>query len=441
MTMQSCLWHSTSLFFCALLRTACLGKEVFRHEDSSVTSSLCIGFAEHNRTAVIVRYADGFETAFHHIWLRDNAADVFDNSSGQRIRNVSQLSLNLQPLEIGLHGEHATACRDLLEVKWRDNSSSFFAASMLRKNAYDLSSQHARNNAVRPRTFRLAGQTGYPSVNFSEVMESEEGLHAWLQNLDRHGWCLINHIPNESAAVVKLAHRIGPVSHASLYGEYWHVISDPDPKNIAYSNQKIPPHMDLPYYESPPGIQFLHARTFEAEGGDSVLIDAHALAEELRTRDSVAFERLSRIPATFTKQRATSNDKQHAMAASMEYRRPHIDVSDMGEVKAVFWSPPFMGPLRCRPDDVIPYYEAVQAFEKLIEDDPAGLKIEFRLKEGSAVTFNQRRMLHGRHEFKGGRRHLEGTYVNIDDFKSAIQLLNSRTSRNTSPWRCGNGAF
>jgi hypothetical protein len=55
------------------------------------------------------------------------------------------------------------------------------------------------------------------------------------------------------------------VSHASLYGESWHVISSPDPKNIAYSTQGIPPHMDLSYYESPPA--YVHLGTLRHGDG------------------------------------------------------------------------------------------------------------------------------------------------------------------------------
>jgi len=212
------------------------------------------------------------------------------------------------------------------------------------------------------------------------------------------------------------------------------------PKNLAYSSEAIPFHLDLSYYESPPGIQFLHCRTFEAEGGDSTLMDAHAQAELFRARHPEAFEALSRIPATFQKQRKEGDALQQAAAASMEYRRPHIDVNKRGEILRVFWSPPFMGPLRVPAQDVEPYYKAIRAFETFIEEDVGQLKISFRLEPGTAITFNQRRMWHGREAFSGGLRHLEGTYLNIDDFKSKVQWLNGVIGGNQTSWRAGNGA-
>ena len=57
------------------------------------------------------------------------------------------------------------------------------------------------------------------------------------------------------------------------------------------------------YYESPPGLQFLHAVTFDSsvDGGESVLMDAFALAERFRTEHPQHFQTLTRIPLRFQK--------------------------------------------------------------------------------------------------------------------------------------------
>ena len=42
------------------------------------------------------------------------------------------------------------------------------------------------------------------------------------------------------------------------------------------------------------------------------------------------------------------------------------------------------------------------------------------------MTFNNRRALHGRESFEsgdGGFRHLKGAYVNIDEFRSRLRVL------------------
>ena len=41
------------------------------------------------------------------------------------------------------------------------------------------------------------------------------------------------------------------------------VISTPKPINVAYSTVGLDFHMDLIYYESPPGLQFLHCLRYD----------------------------------------------------------------------------------------------------------------------------------------------------------------------------------
>ena len=167
---------------------------------------------------------------------------------------------------------------------------------------------------------------------------------------------------------------------------------------VGAASQKLEPHMDLAYYESPPGIQLLHCMEFPAEiaGGESTFYDTFVLAELLRERDPEAFATLVRVCATFQKSHA---ERDHP--AQMFYQRPHI-VTDTGcaagTVTAVFWSPPFEGPLCVPPEDVDSYYAAYDAFTNLIRDEAviAQHMISLRLEPGDTVTFNQRRLLHVR---------------------------------------------
>lgn len=72
------------------------------------------------------------------------------------------------------------------------------------------------------------------------------------------------------------------------------------------------------------------------------------------------------------------------------------------------------------------YYFAYSQFLKLIRSEMPSKQIRFRLQPGDILTFNNRRMLHGRSAFQRtgpGNRHLQGTYVNIDEFKSAAEVL------------------
>jgi len=423
----------------------CIVSALLLPPTSSYASNSCVclsSVAMSSPSVADVTFSDGLVSPFHFCWLRDNSIDVFDPSSGQRIRNVSSIPADIRPTSHRLL-QREGGCFDAIEITWPDATASNFTGQWLRERAYDPTSLQASRDASRPRVFQPEKE--YPKVRYEDVMAGDEGLHKWLRAIDEHGFCLVVEMPagepDEDGAVARLAERIGPISHSGLYGKTFHVRSAAKPVNFAYSSARIPPHLDLSYYESPPGLQYLHCRAFEAHGGDSVLLDAHAMAELLRRTHPVHFDALTTIPATFTKQRAAEELGQQASAASMEYRRPHIDLNEEGEVIRVIWSPPFMGPLRVKPSDVPRYYAAAQAFERLIEEDPERHTIRFRLEPGTTLTFNQRRLLHGREAFRGGKRHLEGTYTNIDDYKSKLQLLNAKLGSNTTSWRAMNGAF
>lgn len=81
--------------------------------------------------------------------------------------------------------------------------------------------------------------------------------------------------------------------------------------------------MDLVYYESPPGLQLLHCLKYGVcecahillysfnpscyrnddmvVGGESLLLDAYPVLEEMRTQYPKEFDILTKIPATFQK--------------------------------------------------------------------------------------------------------------------------------------------
>jgi len=146
----------------------------------------------------------------------------------------------------------------------------------------------------------------------------------------------------------------------------------------------------------------------------------------------------------------------------MFYRRPHFGVArevDVAlvdsEVTSVFWSPAFEGPLVLdsslseEPTLVQDYYDAYRKFSELMNRDTVKLEweLQFRLKPGSMVSFNQRRLLHGRAAFTSttGTRWLEGCYVGIDHFVNRFRTLHLKYGDGArgrdSALRVGDGSY
>jgi gamma-butyrobetaine dioxygenase len=56
--------------------------------------------------------------------------------------------------------------------------------------------------------------------------------------------------------------------------------------------------------------------------------------------------------------------------------------------------------------------------------DPAFI-VGFRLRPGDLFIVDNRRVLHGRRGFAGGRRHLQGAYADMDSLLSKLRVLES----------------
>ena len=103
---------------------------------------------------------------------------------------------------------------------------------------------------------------------------------------------------------------------------------------------------------------------------------------------------------------------------------------DFPKIHAINYSPPFQGPFEIgitkndlAYDMFDDFIRGFQLFEKFI-NDPAN-HYEVKMKEGTCVFFENRRVLHSRNEFSdsnGGDRWLMGTYVDGDSLRSKLRI-------------------
>ena len=83
--------------------------------------------------------------------------------------------------------------------------------------------------------------------------------------------------PTEKNSGFKILNRISHIRQ-TFYDTPFEVISIPKPNNLAYTSKALVNHMDLPYYEMPPGYQFLHCLVNKATGGISRAVDGFCVA-------------------------------------------------------------------------------------------------------------------------------------------------------------------
>mmetsp|Transcript_13109 Transcript_13109/g.19795 ORF Transcript_13109/g.19795 Transcript_13109/m.19795 type:complete len:196 (-) Transcript_13109:1228-1815(-) len=187
-------------------------------------------------------------------------------------------------------------------------------------------------------------------------------------------------------------------------------------------------HTDLRYFRSPPGLQLLHCQRFDQEiqGGETGFIDGFQVAERFRQVHPQQFNVLTKYKHTFQK----IDQFRH-----FYYRRPLIDLNSYDQITGVHFSPQFEGPLVLNEQDEITveqYYAAYALFAQFIRQEKAAFK---RFVEGDLVIFNNLRVLHSRKSFvqtENTLRHLQGTYIDIEEFCNIYQQPQWNTTAPTN---------
>lgn len=377
---------------------------------------------EEGGEVVRVQWEGGREhSSFLAAWLRYNCAS-------NRSECGDRVGMAAGEVDVGQRVERAGVEGRSVEVLFEGGHHSSFHSAWLWEHSWEgvQAGKQARREARRE--WGPTGQEdmrdslpGCASVGRVLDEESKDGLWSLASNVNLYGFALVAGGSGEDVAE-RVARRLGG-GHVqqSNYGSTFEVVARPQfPMNAAYSCVSLEPHMDVPFYESAPGIQVLHCLQNEASGGESTLVDALAAADRLRSSHPSSFDVLCRTGAQWA----------HVDCAS-HYSRvtPHIAVSAVdGEVIGVRWNPFIEGtPVVRSARECKLYYEAYSLFAGMLASPEHSLR--FRLREGDVLVFNNRRMAHGRAAFlqpegdSRPSRHLRGAYAPVDEFHSVLRLL------------------
>ncbi|KAJ3024090.1 UNVERIFIED_CONTAM: hypothetical protein HDU68_008324 [Siphonaria sp. JEL0065] len=250
------------------------------------------------------------------------------------------------------------------------------------------------------------------------VSKDTSSLLSLLTQLQSHGLVFIKNIPtneaNDTSLVPQLEQivkHMGCIIRETFYGRTWDVKSIKNAKNIAYTSLDLGLHMDLLYFESPPGIQFLHSLKNTVTGGESIFLDSYKAALKLKQDAPHHYKTLTETPITFHYDNDSHLMKQQRLTISEGNLASEAPFGIQ-----TFYSPPFQGPLDCvgSGEQMESVVEALRAFEDVMRDP--GMVYRTRLEPGTAVVFRNLRVLHGRTEFdaESGERHFKGAYVDYD---------------------------
>lgn len=386
---------------------------------------------------------------FNTVFLRDacDSPESVDTSTRQkRFTTASigrQLNIAKEPKIVDNHGEK------ILEVVWRHHDgtiqTSQYLETFLKKSSTlesRLRGKFFSNEKVFWTKNDIASSIDSLHVDYHKYLETEPAFKQVVNNLNRFGISFIDNVgdplDNPDTVVLtaensldwpvaKMASKFGYVK-PTFYGMLFDVKNEKNAKNIANTNVFLPLHMDLCYYESPPGLQLLHFINNSTLGGENVFSDSFAAAKFVYNTDRDAYEALKNVPLTF---HYDNNGEYYYYLRPLIVEDIYMEALDGAPyIKEVNYSPPFQGPLELSVNGEDPklfedFMRGMVLFEDFV-NDPHNQYVQ-KTPENTCVVFDNRRVLHSRLEFSdsnGGDRWLMGCYVDGDAYRSKLRTLN-----------------
>ncbi|TCD63667.1 hypothetical protein EIP91_005111 [Steccherinum ochraceum] len=359
--------------------------------------------------------------AYPYRWLRDTCQcpECIHPSTRQKLHRTSDVAADTYPASRGIE-----VTDNGVGIEWASGHRSFYSADLLTNHASSSSLQRFHQD-IKPVPWTAdkawASKTLY--VPYTD-MQSPPGMLSAIEQLTKYGLLFITGVPtaktdDKDCEVRSLAKMFGQI-HNTFYGEVWDVKNIQNSTNIAYTNLDLGYHIDLTYFQHPPRYQFLHCLRNRVKGGMSLFVDALRAAQELRATNPSDFNLLTTTPVTFH----YINDGHHLHHSHPTIELAPVSVSDDPTeplpIRHINYSPPFQAPL---PLSTPPeFYSAFERFARLLNRDE--MRFEYTLKEGDAVVFDNRRVLHARTAFYDEKeeehgegevnRWLKGCYVEAD---------------------------
>ena len=345
---------------------------------------------------------------FNYFWLRDNCETSWETSTQERTFDILAEPDDLCPMSAQLNDA-------FLDVIWCDGNHSCYALQWLKR--WHKGENHG-DLAVRSRNAWYSDHyANMARFDYADVMAAPNCVADWAEALLDEGIALIQGMPNTEQALQSLCEQFGVV-RPSFSGYAFDVFSKAQPENLAYTSKALELHTDLPAEELAPGIQFLHCRTNDAEGGQSLFVDANAVANALKQNFPEYFRILTEYEVPF---RYTT----HHQDVRARQRIIELDPNN-GEVSGINFSQHLADIFDFPQRDMDLFYPAFRKFGQMLQD-PSYL-MTFRLNAGECIVFDNHRIAHGRASYLdgSGARHLRGCYVERGELRSTYRVLRAQ---------------
>ncbi|MGI9306392.1 MAG: TauD/TfdA family dioxygenase [Gammaproteobacteria bacterium] len=344
------------------------------------------------------------------LWLRDHcrAGHSFNRETGQRKQTPAELDSAIAAV-----GLQWLPDKNELSVEWNNGEPSgaypaeFFAQIAANSGAVG-------EDFIAPKLWDAAVlQNAEPAAAFEEIAA---GKTEWLRKLAEYGFVLITGAPPDKQGVQQIAEGVGYIRQ-TIYGGLWTLESGSRAhQDTAYGYEGIGAHTDSTYSHDAPGLQLLLCAELDSKGGESILVDGFRIAEIMREEDAALYEFLRALPVPGE----YLEKNVHLRACRPMFRHD----AETGRLAQVSYNCYDRAPFLLSPEDSERFYRGVRRFHQLA--DSPELAWERKLEPGTAILFDNWRLLHGRRAFSGFRK-FHGCYLDRETLQSKLRTALGKT--------------
>ncbi|AOA61653.1 hypothetical protein PP7435_CHR1-1181 [Komagataella phaffii CBS 7435] len=440
---------------------------------ASVASNTGLELVDSSDTSTTIKLDNKMLVTYHNVFLRDSctmADKSIHKDSKQKLFKTSEIVPKSIPASTPKVVEDPRTGASMLEIEWDEGDGKVHKSSYSKQFLTQYSNIEARrigkffeNDVIQWDRSKLvtARNKGKIDFEYDSYIKDDLVLFDVLKKINTYGIVFINNIPKQKENTNKwfiedIATRIGYIRE-TFYGKLFDVKSVDNAKNIAYTSHSLPLHMDLLYYQSPPGLQLLHSIKNSVEGGESIFADSFFAAKYVAQTEPQAYFALTNVPISYHYE----NDEQYYY-----YARPLVVEDEASTdfatgqhtIKECNYSPSFQAPFEfgiTKPfspqdkDDLVSshsissnvnnakeigdsylfkdFLRGLAMFEEFVHDPVNQYAI--KIPENTCVIFDNRRILHSRNEFvlkEGEERFLKGCYLNKDTYMSKLRVLTKK---------------
>ncbi len=340
----------------------------------------------------------------HPFWLREraNGEHFLDKGTQQRLFDPTFLSNDIAINKVNIIDK-------FLEVDFNDGVNS-------KLDIDKIAIEFANEDTVLKSINKIKWNSSLENIknfNYKDNFFETRDMYDLLVSFYKYGFVIIKNIPTTNNFIVNFANSIGSVRRTN-FGEYFNVISKPNPNDLAYTSLSLAPHTDNPYRNPVPCIQLLHCIESNVSGGLSTLVDGYTVTEDLRNENYEYYKILTEVKVKFK-----FIDKD----VILESWAPLIELNNDKSFKQVRFSPRLDYVPILQKEKLDLYYKARKKLSEMYNSDK--YRIEFKLANKDLMMMDNHRLLHGRtsYETKEGNRFLQGCYIDYDSTEGKLRHL------------------